>query len=305
MRSVCDALGDAVSRGDAVTFSVTPASVTTQRKRLGRLVHDARTSKGLTQAALGELIGCKQAKVNKIEGGSAGTKPADLDSIVEVLEIDPSTAARMRTLNEASMPQRVRSARRASTPEWFRGIIDLEADATEMFSWTGERIPGLLQSDFYMLTQFQMVRSDDVTDPVVERSSRQKIFERNPGREYHFILSESALDRLVRSLNPMTALDQIEHMIELAEKHSSLDIRVIPYTAASYLDPDYTILRFPDEGMDFAHAEYVTNIVKMKGDELQICVESWEALSQLALSPGDTMLLLRKTAQLCLDGGSP
>jgi transcriptional regulator with XRE-family HTH domain len=285
--------------------SISPASVTTQRKRLGRLVREARGVKGLTQAALGDLIGCKQAKINKIETGSAGTKPADLESIVRVLEIDQATAVGMRTLNEASTPQRVRSARRASTPEWFRGIIDLEADATAMFSWTGERIPGLLQSELYMLTQFQVVRSDDVTDPVSERLGRQKVFERYPGREYHFILSESALDRLVKSLRPMTAFDQIEHMIKLVERHPSVEIRIVAYDAASYVDPDYTILRFPDESMDFAHSEYIANIAKMKGDELQSCVESWEALSQVALTPDETMRRLDKTAQLCLDGGSP
>jgi transcriptional regulator with XRE-family HTH domain len=288
-----------------VTSSVPLPSVTTQRKRLGNFVRRARIDKGLTQTALGDLIGCKQSKINKIEAGNCGTRTEDLERIVDELGIDPHTAEQMTALNARSTPPRVRSDGRAATPAWFSPIIERERDATEMFSWTGERIPGLLQSEHYMLAQFQATGRPDVTALVAERMGRQRIFENNPQSRYEFLLSESALERAVRSLKPATALDQLDHMLSLMKNHPSVRIHVVPYRAAAYVDPDYTILRFAEDSLNFAYSEYVSDLVEVKGDDLRKYDESQDALRFLALSTDETTQLLATLAQQVQDDMPP
>ncbi|MCU1685132.1 MAG: family transcriptional regulator [Amycolatopsis sp.] len=280
-----------------MTSSVPVISVATQRKSLGILVRQARTRYDITQAALGALIGCKQSKVNKIETGKCGTKSADLDNIVVALAIDPATAAQMRALNVRSTPARARSEERAATPSWFFAVIERERDATEMFSWTGERIPGLLQSEYYMLTQFHASGASNVTALVSQRSARQRIFANNPAGHYEFLLSEGAVDRMVRSLKPATALDQLDHILNLMKRYPCISIRVVPYSAAPYVDPDFTILRFAEDTLDFAYTESVTGLTTTAGAELHKYDEAQDALRYLALPVDATADLFTEHAR--------
>ncbi|MEC3978060.1 helix-turn-helix domain-containing protein [Amycolatopsis sp. H20-H5] len=271
-----------------MTSLVLQPSVATQRKRLGMLVRQARKDMGITQVALGGMIGCRQSKINKIEGGQCGLKPSDLESIVASLDIDPVTAAQMRVLNIRDTPQRVRSDGRVATPPWFVPILDEEREVTEMFSWTGERIPGLLQSEYYMLAQFQAAGAADVATPIVERISRQQIFDSNSDGRYEFLISEAALNRMMESLIGAIALDQLYYMLDLMKDHPSVRVRMVPYGAAAYVDPDYTILRFADHNRDFAYMESISGLVLAKGQDLQKYEDSCDALRYLALSVSDT-----------------
>ena len=136
-------------------------SEATARRRLSRELRTARTAAGLTQAAVAEQLGCRQGKVNKIEDGSVGVDAGDLERLLELYGIDrdEQRAGRLRALGEEDR-QRQRT-KLPPVPRAYRQFCDLQLEATEILGWHSEGLPGSLQSDHYVLTQFtEYARTD-------------------------------------------------------------------------------------------------------------------------------------------------
>jgi transcriptional regulator with XRE-family HTH domain len=273
----------------------------TQRSRLGSRISRWRTARGLTQVELADGVGCKQPKIQKIESGKAGTRPEDLERIIEVLGIPRAEADQLRELNEANDPSVRRAERRMITPHWFREILEKEQAAAEILSWTGNRIPGLLQSEYYMLAQFQASRQERVTDRVAERKARQRMFD-GPGPRAVFMLEYSCLEKLVHSIKNSVASDQLEHMIRLVELRPSVSVRILPRDAAAYPDEDFTILRFAQPDLvDFAYQESKVKLITVPADQdgFASYEESWEAQLAATLSREQSLLYLKEWASRC------
>lgn len=260
-------------------------SVDVQRQRFGILVRQARTTAGLTQTAIGGQLGWHQSDINDIEHGRRGTKKVDLERIVDALDIDPVTAAHMRVLSQRETPPCLRSDSRLTSLTSLSAIV--EREFVQMFNWSGERIALLLQSEHYMLAQFHTAGAATVTAPIAQRQALQEIFTSDPNRNFEFLLSESALDRLEASVHPAITLDQIDHMLDLMRRYPSIKIRLVPYKSAADVDPGYTMLRFSD-AVSLTYSDSVAGLVPNPHDHLPLHEQSREALQFLARSPAET-----------------
>lgn len=279
-----------------------PLSDRTQRTRLGIRIRACREDRGITQKQLAAEVGCSQPKIQKIEAGKTGTPQPDLENIIRALSIDPDTAAELRRLNHSGTPGRRRTDRRFAAPSWFRPILYQEADAVEMLSWTGERMPGLLQSEDYMRAQFRSRDRDRVAERVAERLGRQQIFGRRPDARYVFLISEGCVLRTRKHLAPAVALAQFEHLTTLLHQHEGIDLRVVPFSAAAHVDTDFTILRFdPGEVPDFAYTEDPDrlNVTRATDDTFALYEESWAALLAVALPRTDSLAWFTELAHQC------
>ncbi|MGC7099150.1 helix-turn-helix domain-containing protein [Amycolatopsis lurida] len=264
-------------------------SVVTRRRRIGALLRTARKAAGVTQVQVKTVLACSQSTVTKIENGTTTISAQNLGKLIEFFRVDQDTAAELRRLNEVNSASRLRSGRRRAGPAWFGDVPELERRASEIRSWTGERVPGVLQSDQYMLAQFQAAGCANVSELIAARKDRQRIFDREGRRE--FLLSESALDRLCATANPLTALDEVQHLLKCGEL-AGVRIRIVPYGRSLYLDPDFTILSFPDEG-DQVYVEYVSGkLLLHKQNDVKEHWGAWAALDELASTPEESARLL-------------
>ncbi|MFD5094830.1 helix-turn-helix domain-containing protein [Amycolatopsis thailandensis] len=281
-----------------------PPSVATQQRELGRMIAAERRARGLTQQDLGNAIGYSQPNVSKIERAALQIRPAELKKIIATLGIASEDAEKMRALNEAAEARRVRAEfRLAATPGWFRDILTAEGEAKAIYSWTGERISGLLQCESYMLDQFLASGRADVDDAVHERQIRTKLFEQHPDRDYHFIISESAVDRLRRARKiggAAVALEQLRHMIDLAERHPSVTIQIVPFDDGPlYAELDFHVLQFNDGDQDFAYNESINGITTHDKKEVPHHLDAWQSMRNSALTPKESIALLRQAAASC------
>ena len=149
----------------------------TARRRLSRELRTARIAAGLTQSAVAEYLGCRQGKVNKIEDGSVGVDAGDLEKLLAHYGIDgdDELAGRLRALAEEDR-QRQRT-KLPPVPRAYRQFCDLQLEASEILGWHSEGIPGSLQSDHYVLTQFkEYARTDrDVAELLRMRRARTEV----------------------------------------------------------------------------------------------------------------------------------
>ncbi|WP_409185831.1 Scr1 family TA system antitoxin-like transcriptional regulator [Amycolatopsis sp. VS8301801F10] len=275
-------------------------SVEAQLVELGRTLVAARVERGLTQGELGDALGYTQPNISKMERGKTRIHPHLLDKWIDVLGIDSAEAERMRQYNQAARADRVWNARRlAASPAWFHPVFEAEQEAAIVLKWTGERISGMLQTEDYMMEQFQAYGRTDVTDAVHERKLRAKLLDDYPDRTYKFILSESAVHRLTRARtdNPYVALGQVRHLLNLSRNHPGATIRFVPFDKGPlHVGPDFTILQFANNKLDRSFAETSNGVQTFMNDTetYDTDLQSWESLSSVALSAEESAILLEE-----------
>ncbi|MGP4019375.1 helix-turn-helix domain-containing protein [Saccharopolyspora sp. 5N708] len=277
-----------------------PSTVTSRRRQLGNEIRRARVAAGMTQQAVAELLGCSQGKINKIESGIVAVKNAELRRMLDAFGTGKTESEVMLELARSSSNQRSQwSGYRTAVPQWFRTFTDLEPAAAEILSWHGERIPGPLQSEHYMLTQFSEDRAADVTSLVRNRLDRKQVFEIPRPPYYRFILGEGAFHRMPGGPNPSVALDQVEHLLDLQQRYPRAYIHVLPFgVRLPYVPNDFTIMRFSDGTKDFVFVEHVAGGLYLDDeDDFDLFNDAWDRLRGAALERHDTTEFLHQLAE--------
>jgi hypothetical protein len=183
-------------------------------------------------------------------------------------------------------------------PHWFRTFTDLEPAAAEILTWHGERIPGPLQSEHYMLKQFTEAGATDVTSLVRNRLDRKAVFDQLQPPYYRFIISEGALRRAPGGVAPAVMLDQVEHLLALDTRRPRVYVHVLPFGAKLAAVPnDFTIMRFPDRTRDFVYIEHSAGGLYLDdAKDFQLFVDSWDRLRGAALERAETRVFLQSLA---------
>lgn len=252
----------------------------------------------MTQQQIAAILDCTQGKINKIETGAVGAKLGDIRTMLEAYEVTDDEADTLIELARAAAGRRGHwSGYRSVVPHWFRTFTDLEPAAVEIMTWHGERIPGPLQSEHYMLKQFTEFGATDVASLMRNRLDRKAVFEQQQPPYYRFIISESALHRTPGGQAPAVMLDQLQHMMEL-EQRTRVYLHVLPFNAKLASVPnDFTIMRFPDRTRDFVYLEHAaggTYLDEVK--DFQLFVDAWDRLRGAALERPDTRQFLQELA---------
>ncbi|GAA1984596.1 helix-turn-helix transcriptional regulator [Amycolatopsis minnesotensis] len=274
------------------------STVTSRRKQLGNELRHARAAAGMTQQQVADVLGCTQGKVNKIESGSVGVKLGDVRAMLEAFGVNGEESETLLELARAAAGQRGHwSGYRAVVPHWFRTFTDLEPAAAEIMTWHGERIPGPLQSEHYMLKQFTEAGATDVTSLVRNRLDRKAVFDQQQPPYYRFILSEAALRRAPGGGAPAVMLDQVEHLLEL-DKRARVYVHILPFDARLASVPnDFTIMRFADRTRDFVYIEHSAGGHYLdEPKDFQLFVDSWDRLRGAALERQDSREFLASLA---------
>jgi transcriptional regulator with XRE-family HTH domain len=275
------------------------STVTSRRRQLGNEIRRARLAAGMTQQDVAELLGCGQGKINKIETGAVSVKQSDLKQMLDAFGASRTEVEMMTELARATGQRAQWSGYRSAVPHWFRTFTDLEPAASEILSWHGERIPGPLQSEHYMLKQFSEARATDVTALVRNRLERKQVFDLKRPPYYRFILGEAALRRMPGGPSPSVALDQVQHLLDLEQRYPKTFIHILPFDSRlPFVPNDFTIMRFSDATRDFVFVEHAAGGVYIEDEgDFELFVDAWDRLRGAALERGETADFLDKLAQ--------
>lgn len=276
-----------------------PTTVTSRRRQLGNEIRHARNAAGMTQQQVANLLGCGQGKINKIESGAVSVKLVELKQMLDAFNVSKAESDMMMELARSGGSQRGQwSGYRSAVPNWFRTFTDLEPAAAEILSWHGERIPGPLQSEHYMLKQFSQARATDVTALVRNRAERREVFEAKKPPYYRFILGEAAFRRMPGGPDPSVALDQVQYLLELEKLYPRTFIHVLPFdTKLSFVPNDFTVMRFSDATRDFVFVEHAAGGMYIEDEsDFELFIDSWDRLRGSALERNETVEFLHELA---------
>lgn len=278
------------------------------RRELGALIKAARRDhridgKPMSQAELARLLGCTQGKIQKIEAGAVKIEHEDVDQIIKHLDIDEAAASEMHSLVSSNTATSPWSGERALVPNYARRYLELEQIATEILSWHDMRIPGPLQSELYMLRQFNATEVVDPAPYLRNHAKRRELFRQPQLRRYQCILAEEALHRAASGLGRDVARDQVNHLLtinnssdpsNLADARTS--IHILPIDAPiEYIPIDFSILRLAEHTDSVVYIEHVGGGQYLHStNAAQRAFDAWTKIAHIALDKDDTSTLLAK-----------
>jgi hypothetical protein len=165
----------------------------------------------------------------------------------------------------------------------------------------------LLQTERYARVVLEADHATDVPRRLELRLKRQNALLRDDRPEFHYILDEAALRRLVGGREVMVS--QLQRLVEAAQEPRT-GVQVIPFSAGAHssMSGSFTVLEFGSDDADVLYREIgVTNVAEREDEDLVNSFRNrFGELEGLALSQEETLgLIKRRITELQDTAGVP
>lgn len=223
---------------------------TVPRRRLGRLLEEARENAGLKRTDAAKALERSTPTLWRIETGRTPVRGIEVEAMCRLYGLSAEMTQVLVGLASETKAKGWWQAYGDAVPEWFDLFIGMEASATRMAWFETDLAPGLLQTEAYARTLIREHNPDDdeaeIERRVQLRLGRQKILNRpiSPP-ELRIALRESVLRCPVGGAAVMAG--QLERLAE-ASGLPNITLRVVPFSAGfnlGMLSGPFIILRFP------------------------------------------------------------
>ncbi|NEW45767.1 helix-turn-helix domain-containing protein [Nocardia cyriacigeorgica] len=277
-----------------------PMPTNIPRRQLGRQLREIRQGAGLSIEHLARLLGRGATTVQRLETGTANSiRVSDLEGICELCNAEDKLAGLVRLSQEAGKPdQGWWHQYEEFLADNFASYLSLEANATRLTQYQPSLCPGLLQTPSYIraLSRLSDMPPEEIDDAVAIRTRRQRLVTRSRSPlPLDVVVEEAVLRRVVGGLSVMA--EQARHMADMSE---NVELRVIPigapYPYGGHIG-SFVILELVNEPSVVYLEQLNTNIYYDHVRTVHGYRQAHQALKRVALSPGDSKLLLRRIAR--------
>ncbi|HEU5469985.1 MAG TPA: helix-turn-helix transcriptional regulator [Actinophytocola sp.] len=274
------------------------ANPTVPKRQLGRALRELREAAVKSREDVAKALECSASKISRIENGHVGVRSTEFAALLDLYDVPLDQRKDLSALARETRKRRPRTTYGRSIPDWFRRFVSLEESASEIRTYNGELVPGLLQTEDYTraVTEANPLHAPtDIERLVRARAARQaRLVGDNPPRLW-VVMSEGPLRLQVGGRDVMAS--QLEHIVEMA-KLDHVTVQVAPFAAGAHASTglNFTLLQFPDDiGVDVVYLEDLTSasyLDKRDDPQRQSYVLVWQHLTASALSPRDTIRLV-------------
>jgi transcriptional regulator with XRE-family HTH domain len=270
---------------------------TVPRWRLGRQLTQLREAAGVTQEEVARLLGCSLKTARRMEHGEVSVARGDLLVLLERYNVgDEAKRAELLDLQKRGRQRAWWSSLGPFYENNTGAFLEFESAATVIRTYESMAVPGLLQVRDYVEavtgSMSPTMATEDIESAVELRLIRQeKLFKPDPPSMF-FVLDEAVLRRPVGGAEAHRR--QLEHLRSVASARVSF--QVVPFEAGVYagMPGPFTIFEFGSGVRD--PVLYVEgragNLYVENHDEVRTCLEVFDQLRSVALSPSETLHLL-------------
>ncbi|MCX4916414.1 helix-turn-helix transcriptional regulator [Streptomyces sp. NBC_00687] len=215
----------------------------------GRQVRLWREAAGMRVVELGQAIGYGEDLVRKVERGARIPRAEFLDRADGVLNAGGHIAAFKEDMERARYPKKVRELKM------------LEERAVELVAYCDHNLHGLLQTEDYARSLFEMRQPaysrDEVERAVAARMARRSIFDRDPAPALVFVQKEVTLRRPLGGR--MVLRRQLERILEVGQlRHVTIQVMPTDREEHAGMQGETQVLKFED-GMAVGRSEGAFN----------------------------------------------
>jgi transcriptional regulator with XRE-family HTH domain len=266
------------------------ASPTVLRRQLGAELRRMRERAHRTVTDVAHELGWSESKLSRVETAHSGIRAADLQRLCELYGAEEGERKRLSALADQARQRGWWEAYGDALPNAYETFIGFEAEATAIFNYEAQVVPGLLQTDEYasVVTIADAVVPDRgvIERRVAVRMARQAVLTRDPPPRLWAILDEAVIRRPIGGEDVMRR--QLLRLLEASERET-ITIQILPFAVGAHraLAGSFIILEFGDDSnAPLVYSEGMTGgTFRSKPDELRSYWMSFEALRTAALDP--------------------
>ncbi|MFI6289387.1 Scr1 family TA system antitoxin-like transcriptional regulator [Streptomyces sp. NPDC051018] len=257
-----------------------------------------------------DLFGSEMRRLRTAAGMS-------LERLADVLKYGKSSLARFETA-EAMIPPDLPAkldaafgtdqlfeklyglARKEIHPDEFRRRMELESQARLIQEFSGQLVPGLVQTEAYARALFRTfnpkVTPEQAEDLLTARMSRQAVLSGENPPDLNVIIDEGVLHRLLGG--PGVVREQLAHLASLTETPNSL-LQIFPFELGGYSLMGGSMATFTlDNGSQFVWEESIsTGRLLDDQDTVTARLRAYDRLRAYALSPTDSAAMIRSVME--------
>lgn len=197
-----------------------------------------------------------RTKLNKVENGALKTTEVEVAALLDVYGITGQQVAAVEQLAREAR----RKAAPSRVPDWFKQFVSLSHSADEIRMWSGDLIPGQVQTSAYArecLAESVVISAAEVGPIAEDREKRgDALFKANAPRVW-VLVGEEALLRRVGSAEVMRG--QFERLRALSTLPHAC-FRVVPLAAGPHpaIGYPFTLLYVERAKSTIAYVESLT-----------------------------------------------
>ncbi|RDI64347.1 helix-turn-helix protein [Nocardia pseudobrasiliensis] len=280
------------------------------RRRLGKHLRDGRWEAGLTLQQTGASIRRSASTVQRLEKGlPAGVPDSVIQALCQIFEFDAVKTAEMLALVAESDTVNWWSEYEDLISRTVATFIAFESAASEITSYEGQLVPGLLQTQAYALTLVQTAYPDESAETHARRLRLRKLRQACLIREDRPVRLNAIIhESIVRSWvgGPQTMAEQCKHLADMSAR-PNITLRILPFSAGYPLgreDGPFTILDFaadehgrPTECPLVYFENFTRELYLTDQDAIRKQWESYATLRRNALEPEASREMLRKASE--------
>jgi transcriptional regulator with XRE-family HTH domain len=220
------------------------------RRRLAAELRRLRKAAHMTGKDVALRAGWSEAKLSRIENGQARVKLEDLDELLQFYDVPASLRASLVALGHESHEAGPLEELEGDVPEGHARILELEAEARDIWTWEPQVVPGALQVEDYTRALLELWPRRFARPPAeIERRIetgrlRTAILSREPRVEMSFVIDESVLRRRIAPHDVMR--EQLNHLAAISG-YSNVELRVLALGSRHVIGTGaFVYFRFPE-----------------------------------------------------------
>lgn len=217
--------------------------------RLAAELRRLRERAGMTGIEVAERLEWSGAKVSRIELQRTGVKRADLDRLLDLYQVVEPLRSELLALADEAAGKGQLEAVTAGFPAEYAEYVKAEAEASSVWNWEPQIVPGLLQIPDYIRAamsgwQTMFARPPgDVERRIETRLVRQQRLYGEPPLELTAIVDESVLYR--RYGDSEVLRRQLDQLVADSQR-PNIDLRVLPFAGSHPISTGaFAYMRFP------------------------------------------------------------
>ena len=267
---------------------------TVRERRLARTLRQLRDNAGLTIEEVAEKLELSASTVSRMETAQVGVRARDLRDLLDTYGV-----------TGAERDQLLQIARERRQQYWWReykdlpniAVAGLEADASTIWQYSTQLVPGLLQTDSYARAVLEAIRLDakpgDIERRLELRIHRQALLTSENAPEYWVVLDEAVARRLVGG--PATMAEQLLQLIEVA-KLPNVTLQLLPFDSGEHagMDGEFTLYHYRESAdPDVVYIENTGSDLYLEAPEVTRRYNKiFDHLRAAAQNPGESIRTL-------------
>jgi transcriptional regulator with XRE-family HTH domain len=272
--------------------------ISVRQRRVSRELRTLREQRGMSCKDVAEALDCSESKISRMETGDRGLYADDVAAVLGYLRAPGKLRQELLELVRGGEARNWHEIHGKLPTNW-KDLIQLESEATGIYTYQPLVVPGLVQTSDYARAVIKGLNEDlsedEVDALVAARMSRQVVLGRPKAPHLQLLTEEMVLRRTMG--DSIMMYGQLQQLLAVSARRN-ITLQIVPFDAepAIATQGSLLILEFPDQP-SIAYEETRAASTFLEDDEhIARTKLAWQKLRTAALSLEDSTRLIADIA---------